>query len=228
MSAPSAVDSIHVVPSRVVNILTPNSPSPLFGIAPLRAPIGPQDNDGPGAPIAGAAAVVTAPPRARLIDRVEVEPFMRRQRSVVIHHASDDRIIALVEILSAGNKSSNREFDAFVSKAVDALDRGYHLLLIDVHPRTNRDPDGIHCILWTEAGGKPTPGPADKPLTLVAYDAGPPRTAYIEPVALGDVLTDMPLFLAPGWYVSAPLEVTCQAAWSGVPRRYQEVLEPRE
>ena len=96
--------------------------------------------------------MATAPPRVRLSDRVEVEPFTRRQRSVVIHHASDDRIIALIEILSAGNKSSSREFHAFLTKALDALDRGYHLLLIDLHRRTDRDPEGIHSCRWSEAG----------------------------------------------------------------------------
>ena len=62
-----------------------------------------------------------------------------------------------------------------MTKAVDFLDRGYHLLLIDLHPRTNRDPDGIHPVIWAEVGGTPKPIPADKPLTLAAYDAGPPR-----------------------------------------------------
>jgi hypothetical protein len=162
----------------------------------------------------------------RLSDRLEPEPFTRRQRSVVVRHASDDRIIAVIEILSAGNKSSGKEFQAFVSKAVDFLDRGYHLLLIDLQPRTNRDPDGIYPAIWAEAGGTPQPIPADKPLTLAAYDAGPPIDAYVEPVAIGDALIDMPLFLAPGWYVSVPLEATYQAAYRGVPRRFRQVLEP--
>ena len=35
----------------------------------------------------------------------------------------------------------------------------------------------------------------DKPLTLAAYQVGPVRTAYIEPVAVGDRFPDMPLFL---------------------------------
>jgi hypothetical protein len=48
---------------------------------------------------------------------------------------------------------------------------------------------------------------------------------FHEPVAIGDVLIDMPLFLAPGWYVSVPVEATYQAAWRGVPRRFREVLE---
>jgi hypothetical protein len=177
-------------------------------------------------PIGGAVAVATARPRVRLSERIEPLPFTRRQRSVVVRHASDDRIIAVIEILSKGNKSSTRQFQAFVTKAVDFLDRGCHLLLIDLQSRTNRDPDGIHPVICAEAGGTPQPMPPDKPLTLAAYDAGPPIDAYVEPLAIGDVLIDMPLFLAPGWYVSVPLEATYQAAYRGVPRRFRELLDP--
>jgi hypothetical protein len=69
------------------------------------------------------------------------------------------------------------------------------------------------------------PIPADKPLTLAAYDAGPPLTAYVEPSATGDTLIDMPLFLAPEQYVLVPLEATYQAAYRGVPRRFREALD---
>jgi hypothetical protein len=48
----------------------------------------------------------------------------------------------------------------------------------------------------------------------------------VEPIAVGDVLIDMPLFLAPGWHVNVPLEATHQAAWRGVARRFREILEP--
>ena len=41
--------------------------------------------------------------------------------------------------------------------------------------------------------------PPDKPLTTVAY-AAEPTTAYVEPVAVGEVLPEMPLFLGPGFY----------------------------
>jgi hypothetical protein len=183
---------------------------------------GPGNND----PIGGAIAVATAPPRVSLRDRVEPEPFTRRQKSVVIRHASDDSIIAVIEILSAGNKGSNREFQVFLAKAMDFLARGIHLLLIDLHPRTARDPEGIHPAVWAEAGGEPEPMPPDKPFTLAAYDAGPPVTAYIEPVAVGDTLIDMPLFLAPDWYVSVPLEATYLSAFRGVARRFRAALDP--
>jgi len=215
-------------------ILPPNSyamAEPLAGpreadVLTLQAANG-RDEGWSGEPTAGAAAVAVAPPRVRTTTRLEEETHTRRRRSVVIHHASDDRIIAVIEILSAGNQASKKEFRADVAKAVDLWEHGYHVLLVDLHPRTARDPEGIHPAIWTEFGGKFDPSPPDKPLTLVAYDAGPPmKTAYVQPLAVGDVRIDMPLFLAPGWYVSVPLEATYQAAWRGVPRRFQAIWEP--
>jgi hypothetical protein len=184
-----------------------------------------QENGWSGEPVAGATAVTTAPPRVRLRENIEIESYARRQRSVVVRHVSDDRIVALIEILSPGNESSSKEFRSFLVKAVDAIERGHHLLLIDVHARTMRDPDGIHASICAEFGGTAQASPAVKPLTLVAYHAGRPKTSYVEPVAIGDVLIHMPLFLAPGWYVDVPLEQTYQAAYRGVPRRFREVLE---
>ena len=67
--------------------------------------------------------------------------------------------------------------------------------------------------------------PPDEPLTLAAYSAGTPKTAYVEPTAVGRELIDMPLFLEPETYVNVPLEATYQAAYRGVPRRWRQVLE---
>ncbi len=108
-----------------------------------------------------------------------------------------------------------------------ALARGIHLLLIDLHPPTPRDSQGIHGALWEQFAGDPYEPPADKPLTLAAYDAGPVKTAYVDPVAVGDVLPEMPLFLAPEQYVNVPLEATYRAAYERVPRFYSNLLEGR-
>jgi hypothetical protein len=67
--------------------------------------------------------------------------------------------------------------------------------------------------------------PADKRLTLASYDAGPERVAYVEFVAVGDALPDMPLFLRPGVYVPAPLEATYQTTWGGFPAALKGLLE---
>ena len=50
------------------------------------------------------------------------------------------------------------------------------------------------------------------------------KKAYIEPVAVGDVLPHMPLFLDPELYVHVPLEATYQTAWEAVPAFWRDVL----
>ena len=53
----------------------------------------------------------------------------------------------------------------------------------------------------------------------------PDHAAFIEPVAVGDPLPDMPLFLEPEVYVNVPLEETYQAAFTVQPERWKRVLE---
>ena len=69
--------------------------------------------------------------------------------------------------------------------------------------------------------------PADKPLTCVAYIGGPSAEAFIEPVGIGDVLPDMPLFLTPDVYVSTPLDVTYRLAWDGMAGYWRDVLSAK-
>ena len=42
-------------------------------------------------------------------------------------------------------------------------------------------------------------------MTLAAYAAGSEKVAYVENLAVGDRLPDMPVFLTPEVYVNAPL-----------------------
>jgi hypothetical protein len=67
--------------------------------------------------------------------------------------------------------------------------------------------------------------PLDKPLTFVSYQASDDFTAYIEPLAVGDELPEMPLFLSPSFYVSVPLEPTYQAAWKACPPPVRQLVE---
>src|SRR5262245_38512154 len=62
------------------------------------------------------------------------DAYARMQRTLVIRHRSGDRIVAMIEVLSRGNKSSRHAIRSFLDKAVAALDSGIHFLLIDVHP----------------------------------------------------------------------------------------------
>jgi hypothetical protein len=146
---------------------------------------------------------------------------------VAIRHISDDKVLAVIEIVSPGIKDSKKSIRAFVSKTVDLLAKRVHLLLIDLFPSTPRDTHGIIASIQQELVGTVLDLPADKPLTLAAYEADVPPMAYVEPVAVGDVLPDMPLFLFPGLYVPVPLEKTYLKAWEGVPARWRKVIEPQ-
>jgi hypothetical protein len=178
-----------------------------------------------GAPAGGGLAVATAPPRTWLVEEAEMNEYVLKRRTLVIRHVSGDRIVALIELVSPGNKAARFALQSFVDKAVEALYRGYHLLIIDLFPPGPRDPQGIHGAVWAELSTRPFALPPDRPLTLAAYSAGQVKRAYVEPTAVGLELAEMPLFLEPDIYINAPLEATYLAAYRGVPKRWKQVLE---
>ena len=155
----------------------------------------------------------------------ELEPYAAKARTIVIRHTSEDRIVAMLEIVSPGNKNSQYSLDQFVDKVVKVLRQSIHFSVIDLFPPGPRDPQGIHGVIWQQFNPEPFTLPADKRLTLAAYSAGPIKEGFIEPVAVGDALPDLPLFLNPGEYVEIPLETTYLETWSGMPERWRTVLE---
>jgi hypothetical protein len=114
-----------------------------------------------------------------------------------------------------------------VEKVTDALQQRVQVLVIDLLPPGPQDPHGIHSSIWEQLTTAAKNEPAGKPLTLVAYTAGEATAAYVEPVAVGDELPDMPLFLDPDHYVNAALERTYREAYRGVPGFYREILEAK-
>lgn len=176
----------------------------------------------------GSVAVADAPPKVSVTaTATEAMLLAARRRRLVIRHLTGDRVVAFVEIVSPGNKERKSTLDAFVDKAIGALDQGYHLLVIDLFPPSSFDPHGIHGAIWGRIEGPGYTAPPDRPLTLAAYVSAEVITAYVEPVAGGMELPDMPLFLDPGHYVNVPLEKTYQAAYEGVPERWRRVIEGR-
>ncbi|HUE69288.1 MAG TPA: DUF4058 family protein [Pirellulaceae bacterium] len=173
----------------------------------------------------GGVAVAEAPPRVRFHGELDKRLYAEMKNRVLIRHASDNRIIAIIELVSAGNKSNEREIQRFVEKCVSAIDDGIHLLIIDLYPPTARDPYGIHGAIWSELGDTPPIPPPEKNLTLASYMAARIPQYFVEPVSVGDVMIDMPLFYAVGHYVSVPLESTYMAAYRGVPAPIRAIVE---
>jgi len=171
----------------------------------------------------GALAVATAPPKTRL--QSEIEFANHKQRRIAIRHTSGDRIVALLELVSPGNKSNERSMTAFVDKAVASLQTGYHLLIVDLFSMTTRDPKGMYGAICHALGVDFAAFESSEPLTLAAFSSGASIRTYVEPTAVGRPLIDMPLFLTPERYVNVPLESTYTAAYRGIPLRWKAVLD---
>ena len=182
-----------------------------------------QDHTIAGASNGGGIATQTRP-KTTYYTELPGEFKQRRKSLVAVRHVSDDHIVAMIEIVSPGNKNSVNAFRSFVQKACELMDQGIQLLLLDPFPPGRRDPNGIHSAIWEQLTDDPFELPAEKPLTMVAYEADVSTRAYIETVSVGDALPDMPLFLGPGHHILVPLEATYQAAWDTVPARWQRVI----
>ena len=161
---------------------------------------------------------------AERLGRPDLDVYTGGINRIGVRNASGE-LVAVIELVSPGNKDSRHALRAFVEKAAEFLARGVNLLVIDLFPPTPRDPQGIHKAIWDEIREEPFELPADKPLTLAAYAAWPSGTAYVEPVAVGDPLPPMPLFLDASTYVPAPLEDTYARTWDKCPRQFRELVE---
>lgn len=177
--------------------------------------------------VAGALAVATAPPGVRQTARIDDRIYLKLKNRVVIKHAADKRIVAVIEIVSHGNKASERDFERFIDKAASTIEQGVHLVVLDLYPPTRRDPHGIHAAIWQSLGAPADSyiPPPNKPLTLASYSAGLRPVAYIEPTAVGDELVPMPLFLTDDRYVPLPLAESYADAFAGVPAPLRRILE---
>jgi hypothetical protein len=189
---------------------------PIPDVVTLQA-ISPQDN---------AVGVVVPPPTpsARVIQKYERINYAKRADRVVIRH-SRGRVVAIIEIVSPGNKDSRHAIRSFVEKAADILNQGVHLVVVDLFPPTPRDPQGIHKAIWDEFGDEPFDFLPDKPLTVVSYVGGDLPTAYVESVGVGDRLPAIPLFLTEDDYVLCPLDATYEEAWRVYPALLKGILE---
>lgn len=175
----------------------------------------------------GGVAVREAPPRVRR--KLSPAPGARvARRTLTIRHISGHRIIALAEIVSPANKDRAAHVEEFADKAENALLLGIHLLLVDLFPPGPHDPRALHGAIWERFDDEPYILPPDEPLTLAAYVAGPSPEAYLEHLAVGSPLVEMPLFLNPDRYINVPLESTYSAAFGGLPLFWRNVLEGRQ
>jgi len=165
-----------------------------------------------------------------LIEQVTGRPdpnvveYARRKNRVAIRHGRG-KVVAIIEIMSPGNKDSRNALHTFVEQSVDILNQGVNLLVVDLFPPTVRDPHGIHKAIWDEFGDEPFVAPPDKQLTVASYLAGDVPTAYVDSIGVGDPIPSLPIFLSETHYVPAPLETTYMQAWAVFPALLKRLIE---
>jgi hypothetical protein len=172
-------------------------------------------------------ALLETPPATRFTWEAETESYLARKDLIAVRSV-DGILVAVIEIVSAGNKSSQTRFRKFIAKTTDFLERGIHVLVIDLFPPTARDPHGIHQAIWSELYDGEFEFHPDKPLTLASYRAtaeGSVARSFVEPIAVGESLPAMPLFLWSERYINVDLEQTYQNAWDVYPAPLKPKIE---
>ena len=213
-----------ILPSDCFALVEQSIRGPIPDVLTLRLSSGSEGLADRGRERGGEVTVAARQPQTRVTQRAEIASYLHKTSRITVRHRHGD-VLAVIEIVSPGNKASRAEIRTLVDKSVDLIRQGIHLLLIDPFPPGPRDPHGLHKAIWDEFQEEELDLPPDKPLTLASYNAGPECVAYVEFVAVGDRLPEMPLFLRPDTYVPAPLEATYQAAWATFPAALKGLLE---
>jgi hypothetical protein len=95
----------------------------------LKRRVEPDGDDDPsateGRPLGeSSGGLLVAQPRVTVTAETDLEFYRRKQNVVAVRHVSGDHLVAIVEVVSKGNKSGR--------KAAEFLSRGIHLLILDI------------------------------------------------------------------------------------------------
>jgi hypothetical protein len=175
----------------------------------------------------GGITVLEAPPPVRLRTRGGApKARVRSRRRITVRHITGHSVVAVIEVVSPANKGRRQSVRELSEKIIQLLEADVQALVIDLLPPGRHDPQGMHGAVWSHFDPAGYTPPTDEPLTLASYrwDDGEPE-AFVEPVAVGRALIDMPLFLNSERYVNVPLERTYQEAYRGVPAFWRGVIE---
>jgi hypothetical protein len=74
----------------------------------------------------GGAATRTRPRTRFVAELPDAEFYRRKKNSIAIRHVSGDRIVAVVEIVPRGNKSSRNALRSFVTMACEFLEIAFN------------------------------------------------------------------------------------------------------
>jgi hypothetical protein len=118
-----------VLPPDYFALREQSTQGPVPDVLTLELPSGHDGPDGTGSGV----AVAVVPPRTRMIRRAEDTVYVHKVDRITVRHRHG-RVVAMVEIVSPGNKASKNELRAFVEKTSKLIAQGIHVLVIDLFP----------------------------------------------------------------------------------------------
>ena len=183
----------------------------------------------PASPTAADGLTAVLAPPGLKVHAAGGDPYSTRRRRIAVRRDDGDRLAAVIELASPGNKTSRREINAFVEKTTVLLEDGIHVSIIDVSPTTGRLlPDGLIAATAEGCGLSVGDAFAEKPGGIAAFEAASPGRGlelWAEPLAAGDALPDLPLFLMPGRHVAAALADSYAAAFGAMAPKWRRTLD---
>ena len=172
------------------------------------------------------ADILISQPEPSVSADSESERYAARASRLAIKREIDHRVVAVLEVASPGNKDRTATTGRFLDKIEGALRADVHVVLIDLLPPGPADPRGLHAAVVDRVGTAFDP-PAGSTRCAAGYRAGPVWRAYAQPLAVGDPLPSVPLFLTPDRYVDLPLGPPYAAARPVIGPWWVDVLEGR-
>jgi len=136
--------------------------------------------------------------------------------------------VAVIEIVSPGDKTDSAAVLKFVERAVVFLRKGIHLLVIDPFPPGEWDPFGMHKVIWNRIGDGDFEFLPEQDRLFVAYCAGKEVAAYVDSLSVGQEVFEMPVFLTETGHVTVPLGSTYSETWNLCPAVFRKAVETGE
>ena len=174
----------------------------------------------------GGVAMADAPPKVRLTFDSEVVQYAEKADRIAIRNVNGNKVVAIIEVVSPGDKHSGLAFNKFREKVHFLIERGIQILIIDPFPPGTFDPEGIARGLQIESESIVPKAMNDEPLSFLLLRVSDHVSGFVEFGSVGKDVPTMPLFLNSERYVNIPLNDSYTEAWTSFPRPWQELLEP--
>jgi hypothetical protein len=175
----------------------------------------------------GGLALATVPPNVRFRFDSELVQYSEKADRVAIRNVSGNKVVAIIEVVSPGNKHSGLAFNKFRDKIQHLTERGIQILIVDLFPPGTFDPEGIPRGLQIESDSVVPATTKEEPLSFTSLRVSDHVSGFVELSAVGQNVPTMPLFLNSERYVNVPLNESYEQAWTSLPRPWQEILESR-